>query len=212
MKNIRIFIFIIVATLIGLMPIPVNAKEVNDTVKFSKCVDGDTAKFLLNGEEITVRFLAIDTPETKHPKKGVEPYGKEASDYTCNTLKNANKIVLEYDEKSSKTDKYNRYLAWVWADDILLQKDLVEKGLAKVAYLYGDYKYVDELKKTESLAQENGLNIWSDNNIDSKNIKIDDEEYSKWEFISFIITISIAVLILIKIEKDNLSKYKKIKK
>lgn len=213
MKNIKVIIFIIMISLIGFMPTPVNAKEtVKDTVKFSKCVDGDTAKFLLNGEEITVRFLAIDTPETKHPTKGVEPYGKEASDFTCNIITNAESIYLEYDNNSDKIDKYNRYLAWVWVDDNLIQKELVKQGLAKVAYLYGDYKYTNELKKLETEAQENKLNIWSDNNIDLKNTKINDEECTKWEFISFIITILIAVFILIEIEKDNLSKYKKIKK
>ena len=213
MKNIKVVIFIIMISLIGFIPTPVNAKEITkDNVKFSKCVDGDTAKFILDGKEITVRFLAIDTPETKHPKKEAEAYGKEASDFTCNMITNAKSIYLEYDNNSNKTDKYNRYLAWVWVDNNLIQKELVKQGLAKIAYLYGDYKYTDELKKLETEAQGNKLNIWSDNNTDLKNTKINDEERAKWEFISFIITISIAVFILIEIEKDNLSKHKKIKK
>lgn len=33
-------------------------------VKFSSCIDGDTARFIMDKEEIKVRFLAIDTPET----------------------------------------------------------------------------------------------------------------------------------------------------
>ena len=80
-----------------------------EEVTLSKCVDGDTAKFIINNKEETVRFLAVDTPETKHSTKGEEPYGKEASDYTCNRLKEVNKIELEYDDNSTKTDKYNRY-------------------------------------------------------------------------------------------------------
>lgn len=171
MKNIKVIIFIIMISLIGFMPTPVNAKETaKDTVKFSKCVDGDTAKFLLNREEITVRFLAIDTPETKHPTKGVEPYGKEASKYTCNKLKNAQKIEIEYDKNSDKTDKYGRYLAWVWTDDTLLQKELINNGLAKVAYLYNKYSYVEELQNVEEIAKENHLNIWSDeSNLEENN-------------------------------------------
>ena len=101
-----------------------------EEVSLSKCVDGDTAKFIINNKEETVRFLAVDTPATKHPTKGEEPYGKEASDYTCNRLKEGNKIELEYDDNSTKTDKYNRYLAWVFVDDNLLQAELVKNGLA----------------------------------------------------------------------------------
>ena len=130
-------------------------------VTFASCVDGDTAKVNLNGETIKIRFLAIDTPETKHPTKGVEPFGKEASEYTCQKLTNANKIVLEYDPKSDKTDKYDRHLVWVYVDDMLLKKDLISKGYAKVEYIYGKYKYLDELEIIEQEAKSEKLGIWS---------------------------------------------------
>ena len=115
-------------------------------VTFSKKVDGDTAKFELNGEIITVRFLGIDTPETVHPTKGEEPYGKEASNFTEEKIKNATKIALEYEKNSSKTDKYERHLAWIWVDDILLQNELVKNGLAKTYMLQDNYKYADVLQ------------------------------------------------------------------
>ena len=138
----------------------VNAEKV--AVKFDGCVDGDTIKVMLDNKKTTVRFLAIDTPETVHPTKGEEPYGKEASNYTCDKVKNAKKLELEYDEGSTKTDKYSRALAWVFVDDNLLQKDLVSLGYAKVAYLYGDYKYTDELKEIEKTAKSKKLGVWSE--------------------------------------------------
>lgn len=131
------------------------------SVKFEACVDGDTIKVILDNKKTTVRFLAIDTPETVHPTKGEQPFGKEASNYTCDKVKNAKKLEIEYDEGSTKTDKYNRALGWVFIDDTLLQKDLVSLGYAKVAYLYGDYKYTEDLKKEESIAKSKKLGVWS---------------------------------------------------
>ena len=131
------------------------------SVKFEACVDGDTIKVMLDNKKTTVRFLAIDTPETVHPTKGEQPFGKEASNYTCNKVKNAKKLEIEYDEGSTKTDKYNRALGWVFIDDTLLQKDLVSLGYAKVAYLYGNYKYTEDLKKEESIAKSKKLGVWS---------------------------------------------------
>lgn len=131
------------------------------SVKFESCVDGDTIKVMLDDKKTTVRFLAVDTPETKHPTKGEQPFGKEASNYTCDKVKNAKKLEIEYDAGSSKVDKYDRTLAWIFTDDSLLQKDLVSHGYAKVAYLYGDYKYTDELKKEESTAKSKKLGVWS---------------------------------------------------
>lgn len=136
------------------------------SVKFSACVDGDTARFILKKKEIKVRFLAVDTPESVHPTIGEEEYGKEASEYTCNRLKNAKEISIEYDPDSDKTDKYDRHLVWVYVDDFLLQKELISKGYAEVAYLYGDYLYTDELKKEQDKAKSNNLGIWSPNSQD----------------------------------------------
>lgn len=148
MKKKLYMLITILCMLLTLYPTSIFALAKRE-VKLSKCVDGDTARFILNKEEIKARFLAIDTPESVHPTKGVEPYGKEASEYTCNALKNAKKITIEYDSDSDKTDKYKRHLVWVYVDDVLLQKTLIEKGYAKVAYLYGKYQYTDELKETE---------------------------------------------------------------
>lgn len=139
----------------------VYAKE---AVEFSDCVDGDTIKILLNDDKkvYTVRMLAVDTPESVHPTKIVEYYGKEASEYTCNLVTNAKKIEIEYDEGSNKTDKYDRLLVWVFVDGELLQKKLIENGYAKVAYLYDDYKYTGELEKIQELVSAKGIGIWNE--------------------------------------------------
>ena len=155
MKKVFLIIFIL------FFGINVNAKEI---VTLNKCVDGDTAWFNINGEKIKARFLAIDTPESTNK---IEPYGKEASEFTCNLLKSAKKIEIEYDENSDKFDKYDRHLVWVFVDDELLQNIIVKEGYADVKYLYGDYKYTDILKKSLIEAKANNLNMWKseENNI-----------------------------------------------
>lgn len=146
----------------------VYAKE---EVKFSKCVDGDTIKVLIKNKEKTVRLLAVDTPESVHPKKGVEYYGKEASEYTCNTITNAKKIELEYDSNSDKEDKYGRLLAWVFVDDYLLQDLLIQNSYAEVAYLYGDYKYTSLLQDHQSVAETKNEGIWDSDAREEYNTK-----------------------------------------
>ena len=176
-KTISLMIFsIIKKSLIFFLIFPLivfaNTKE---KVKFSKCVDGDTAKFERNNKVFTLRFLAVNTPETKSPKKGVEFYGKEASKYICDRLEKAKTIEIEYDKNSDKSDRYGRKLGWVFLDDKLLQKDLVENGYAKVEYVYGKYKYLDELKELEKKAKKEKIGLWqkettSDKKNSNKNI------------------------------------------
>lgn len=147
MKKIIFIIFIIF-----IFTSDVKAKR--NEVNLKTCIDGDTAIFIYKKEKIKVRFLAIDTPETKYSEKGEQPYGQEASDFTCNKLKSAEKIEIEYDNNSDKKDKYDRHLVWVWIDNKLLQKEIIKNGLGKVTYLYDNYKYVNELIKEEKLAKE----------------------------------------------------------
>lgn len=150
------------------MPI-VKAEKIS--VKFNSCVDGDTIKIDMDGKIETLRFLAIDTPEVKHPTKGVEPYGNESSEYTCDKVTNAKKIEIEYDSNSDKRDKYDRLLAWVYIDDSLIQKDLLSLGYAKIAYLYGDYKYIDELYDVEEKSKEEKKGLWSEEEYSQKETK-----------------------------------------
>lgn len=153
----------ILLLLIGLfILIPSVYANTKQTVKFSKCVDGDTAIFLIDKEKVRIRLLAIDTPETVHPTKEVEAYGKNASEYTCTKITKAKKIVLEYDDKSTKLDKYGRTLAWVWVDGSLLQKELIEVGYAQVKYVYGKYSHLNELYEAEEKAKKKEIGIWSD--------------------------------------------------
>lgn len=176
----------------------VEAKKLE--VSLDKCVDGDKAWFILNNENIKTRFLAIDTPESTNK---IEPFGKEASDYVCNLLKNADKIEIEYDPNSDKLDKYDRHLVWVFIDNELLQDKIIKKGLGEVAYLYDDYQYTDILKTSELIAKANKIGIWQDS----------------FDYIYIIVGILIIILIIIicifnkKIRKKVLTKTKnKLKK
>ena len=166
--------------IILLFPFNVMAKGLDtEKVTLDKCVDGDTAWFIMDKERIKVRFLAIDTPETVHPTKDTELYGKDASEFTCNMLTNAEIIELEFDPKSTKTDKYGRYLAWIFVDDILLQDKLIKIGYAKVAYLYGNYIYTEQLQLSEEKAKEDKLGLWNDEIVIEEIDKEEEKEESK---------------------------------
>ncbi len=162
-------------------------------VKFSKCVDGDTAWLIKDEKEIKVRFLAIDTPETGETE---EPFGKEASEFTCGKLKFAKKIEIEYDDNSEKKDKYDRELVWIFVDDRLLQEEIVEKGFGEVTYLYGDYKYINILKRSESIAKRNSLNIWSTN-----------ADYKEAPYILLVLIIGpLIILVITRIKREKRKK------
>lgn len=155
-------------------------------VEFYKCIDGDTAKFIINGDIKTVRFLSINAPEVDHNGNNSEPFGNEARDYTCNLLSSASVIEIQYDPKSDKKDKYDRLLAWVFVDGELLQEKLVNKGLAEVKYVYDDYLYSDDLYNLEAIAKENGIGMWNNDEISVN--------YTAYVYIGIVILILVTAL------------------
>ena len=60
-----------VVLIITLLLLNINVVYAKEKVKFSECVDGDTVKIILKNKEETLRLLAVDTPESVHPTKGV---------------------------------------------------------------------------------------------------------------------------------------------
>ena len=69
-----------IAPLAGLAGAPVLAQT--GTAYVDRVIDGDTISVRLDGDRYTVRFTGVDTPETKHATRGVEPDGPEAADET----------------------------------------------------------------------------------------------------------------------------------
>ncbi|MGG0777805.1 thermonuclease family protein [Bacillus rugosus] len=131
-------------------------------VTLDKVVDGDTIKVRYNGNIDTVRYLLIDTPETKKPDSCVQPYGEDASKRN-KELVSSGKLQLEFD-KGDRRDKYGRLLGYVYADGKSVQETLLKEGLARVAFVYEpNTKYIDQFTKDEQVAKSEKLLIWSRN-------------------------------------------------
>lgn len=149
------------------LQLPVHSKR--QRVELISCTDGDTAHFNINNSNKKVRFLGIDSPEYT---KEIEPFGKEASEFVCNALTEAEVIEIEYDKNAGETDKFDRHLVWVFTDGKLLNDEIIKNGLGEVTYLYDDYKYTDQLLKSQEIAKEKQLNIWDTGEKDSNSFVV----------------------------------------
>lgn len=122
-------------------------------------VDGDTMKVIVNGKEETVRLLLVDTPETVHPSKPVQPFGPEASNYAKEMLTNKD-VELELDVR--ERDKYGRLLVYLYINGQMFNEMLLENGLARLAYVFPpNTKYVDRFLGIEKKAKQEEIGIWS---------------------------------------------------
>jgi endonuclease YncB( thermonuclease family) len=156
--------------------------EYNPAADLGRCIDGDTTAFgfpqevaaLIESSPKRVRYFNIDTPETSG---NPEAWGLLAKQYTCDSLLNAEAIIIQTDPGDKLLDRYGRLLGWVWVKRALeepfelLNYWIVRQGLAEVKYLFGagetqatvyDNKtYTEWMYIAESLAQQDGFGMHS---------------------------------------------------
>lgn len=126
-------------------------------VRLARTIDGDTAHFYdLNGDYIKVRFLGINTPESTYEN---DPWGKAASRYTAEKLRNAKTIVLE--SSGARTDAYERYLAYVWVDEVLLNLQIVQEAYSHSTLSSKD-KYFEIFNKAGNAAMKTGRRFYGE--------------------------------------------------
>ena len=127
--------------------------------KVFRVIDGDTIEVDIKGSLYKVRYIGIDTPETVHPQKPVEYFGKEASEKNRELVEGK---VVRLEKDVSETDKYGRLLRYVWVDDVMVNAELVRLGYAQVATYPPDVKYQDLFLQLQGEAKEAGLGLWAE--------------------------------------------------
>lgn len=128
-------------------------------VLVTKAIDGDTIE-IEGGQR--VRYLGVDTPETKDPRKPVQCFGKEAARKN-KELVEGKRVILEKD--ITDTDKYNRLLRFVYLPledgTMLFVNDyLIREGFAKVLTIPPDVKFAEQFLEAQRKAREGSLGLW----------------------------------------------------
>lgn len=128
-----------------------------------RVVDGDTVVCEGDdGKRVSVRLLGVDTPETRHPQKGKEPFGPEASAYTKSRLLDQT-VCLVPDTISKDADRYGRKLRWVFLAETgeLFNETLVKEGFGRAYTEFPvDPVMSTKLRLLERSAKAKSLGLW----------------------------------------------------
>ena len=90
--------------------------------------------------------------------KGIEPFGKEASEAN-RKLVDGKTVRLEFDVQ--QVDRYKRLLAYVYLkDDTFVNASLVENGYAMVMTTPPNVKHQELFLKFQREAREAGRGLW----------------------------------------------------
>jgi endonuclease YncB( thermonuclease family) len=110
----------------------------------TRIVDGDTINVTINGQDFSVRYVGINTPERD------EACFSEATQANA-FLVQGKTVRLVRD--ISNTDRFGRLLRYIWVNGVHVNQVLIEQGFAEVVLYEPDRAYYDTFRRLEGEAR-----------------------------------------------------------
>lgn len=133
-----------------------------DRATVVEVVDGDTVRLEVAGRPEAVRLIGVDAPETRHPTKGVQCFGPEASRFLAVVLPPGTTLRLERDAEAR--DAYARLLLYVFVatptGERFVNLELVARGFARPLAIEPNVRYRREFVAAAFDAERNRRGLW----------------------------------------------------
>ncbi len=122
-----------------------------------RVVDGDTIRVRVGTRVERVRYIGVNTPEIRHPRKSEELGGREALALN-RRLVEGKTVRLELDVQSH--DRHGRLLAYVWVGETMINAELVRLGYAQVMTVPPNVRHHDLFLRLQRDARQAGRGLW----------------------------------------------------
>lgn len=120
--------------------------------------DGDTLRLEVDGQELRVRLIGVDTPEVF---PDVECFGPEAEQALSDLAPVGSTLGYTYDR--DERDQYDRELLYLYTDDgTLINYELVARGYGTAVLFEPNDRFWSDLRIAERAAQRDGLGLWGE--------------------------------------------------
>ncbi len=125
--------------------------------KVERAISGQTIEVISTADKIAlleqIRLIGIDAPDLKQ-----QPWG-EAAKQRLEQLIGGKQVLLESDIEEK--DQFDRKLAYLWQDKILLNEQLVKEGYALASVRSPNTKYQQRLVNAQEWARLMGKGLWN---------------------------------------------------
>ena len=135
-------------------------QDVAGVARVQRVVDGDTIRVQADGRTETVRYIGVDTPETKKPGAPVECFGRRAAAENERVVAGERvRLVAGVEPR----DRYGRLLAYVRRerDGLFVNEHLVRGGWARTLTIRPNDRFAVRFRLAERRARAAGAGLWS---------------------------------------------------
>jgi micrococcal nuclease len=134
-------------------------------------VDGDTVMLGSDLGPRTVRLIGVDSPETRHPQRGAEAFGAQATAFLERSLPVGTLVWVELDVQ--REDVHGRLLAYLYREDpagawlidgrraTQVNLHIAEAGFARVLTIPPNVMYADLYERAVEEARVAQRGMWA---------------------------------------------------
>lgn len=124
----------------------------------TRVVDGDTIEVIYQGKPERVRLIGIDAPE----KSPAECFAEESTALLETLLPVGSMVTIQFDDTQTERDRYNRLLLYVWADELLINEEMIRLGAAEEYTYNKPYLYQLRFRDREISAEKGNIGMWGE--------------------------------------------------
>ena len=116
---------------------------------------------MVDGKQMSIRLIGIDTPESSTSTRPEECGGKEASQFLQNALPSGTPILLTRDQEL--IDPYDRLLAYVFrkSDGLFVNLAIAKYGMAEELSFPPNTSHATHIRKAVTAARTSGTGVWA---------------------------------------------------
>ena len=149
------------ASLPHLQTDPAFVPEQSYATSVASVIDGDTITATIDGKQMSIRLIGIDTPESSTSTRPEECGGEEASQFLRRTLPQGTPILLTRDQEL--LDPYDRLLAYVFRknDGLFVNLAIAKYGMAEELSFPPNTSHATHIRKAVTAARTSGTGVWA---------------------------------------------------
>jgi micrococcal nuclease len=122
--------------------------------------DGDTIRVALGAGVERVRYIGVDTPESRRPGTPMQCFARRAAEANARLVSGRRvRLVLDVEQR----DRYGRMLAYVYraGDGRFVNAALVRDGYARTLTVPPNVRFADRFARLAADARRSGRGLWS---------------------------------------------------
>jgi micrococcal nuclease len=129
-------------------------------VRVVRVVDGDTIRVSIGGRPEPVRYIGVDTPESKKPGTPVQCFARRAAAENARLVR-GERVRLVFDVE--RRDRFGRLLAYVYRarDGVFVNAALVRGGFARTLTIPPNVRFAARFAALAAEARRAGRGLWS---------------------------------------------------